>query len=234
MSLLRIDNVVSGYGEMEILHGVTLEVAPGEIVSLIGPNGAGKSTVIKTVFGLVPAWSGSITFDGQEITRKAPEQIVRNGISYVPQVDNIFPSLTVEENLEMGAYLRNDDFRPMMEKIYTMFPQIADRRSTPAGKLSGGMRQMVAFGRALMLEPRMLLLDEPSAGLAPLVVDLIFESIQSINQQGVTILMVEQNARQALAISHRGYVLVDGQNRLDGTGRELLENEEIGRLFLGG
>jgi branched-chain amino acid transport system ATP-binding protein len=234
MSLLRIDNVVSGYGEMQILHGVTLDVAQGEIVSLIGPNGAGKSTVIKTVFGLVPAWSGSITFDGQDITRKAPEQIVRNGISYVPQVENIFPTLTVEENLEMGAYLRNDNYQPMMEKIYSMFPQIADRRKTPAGKLSGGMRQMVAFGRALMLEPRMLLLDEPSAGLAPLVVDLIFESIQSINAQGVTILMVEQNARQALAISHRGYVLVDGQNRLDGTGKELLENEEIGRLFLGG
>jgi ABC-type branched-subunit amino acid transport system ATPase component len=149
-------------------------------------------------------------------------------------LDNIFPSLTVEENLEMGAYLRNDDFRAQMEEIYALFPDLADRRKTPAGKLSGGMRQMVAFGRALMLQPRMLLLDEPSAGLAPMVVELIFERIQTINQQGVTILMVEQNARQALACSHRGYVLVDGRNRLEGTGEELLADKEIGRLFLGG
>ncbi len=233
--LLDVRDVVSGYGEMEILHGVSLYVNRGEIVSLIGPNGAGKSTVIKTIFGLVPAWSGQIIFDGEDITKLPPEQIVRRGISYVPQVENIFPSLTVDENLEMGAYLRNDDFRPQMEKIYSMFPEIADRRNTPAGKLSGGMRQMVAFGRALMLEPQMLLLDEPSAGLAPLVVEMIFETIVNINRQaGVTILMVEQNARKSLEISHRGYILVDGRNRLDGTGKELLENEEIGRLFLGG
>ncbi len=233
--LLEVADVVSGYGEMEILHGVTLHVDRGEIVSLIGPNGAGKSTVIKTIFGLVPAWSGQVVFDGEPITALPPEQIVRRGISYVPQVENIFPSLTVEENLEMGAYLREDDFRPQMERIYQMFPEIADRRRTPAGKLSGGMRQMVAFGRAMMLEPQMLLLDEPSAGLAPLVVELIFETVVNINRQaGVTILMVEQNARKALEISHRGYVLVDGRNRVEGTGRELLANEEIGRLFLGG
>ncbi len=233
--LLDVADVVSGYGEMEILHGVTLHVDRGEIVSLIGPNGAGKSTVIKTIFGLVPAWSGQVVFDGEPITQLPPEQIVRRGISYVPQVENIFPNLTVEENLEMGAYLREDDFRPQMERIYEMFPEIADRRKTPAGKLSGGMRQMVAFGRAMMLEPQMLLLDEPSAGLAPLVVELIFETVVNINRKaGVTILMVEQNARKALEISHRGYVLVDGRNRVEGTGRELLENEEIGRLFLGG
>ncbi len=233
--LLEVADVVSGYGEMEILHGVTLHVDRGEIVSLIGPNGAGKSTVIKTIFGLVPAWSGQVVFDGDPITALPPEQIVRRGISYVPQVENIFPNLTVEENLEMGAYLREDDFRPQMERIYAMFPEIADRRKTPAGKLSGGMRQMVAFGRAMMLEPQMLLLDEPSAGLAPLVVELIFETVVNINRQaGVTILMVEQNARKALEISHRGYVLVDGRNRVEGTGRELLANEEIGRLFLGG
>ncbi len=234
MSLLSVQNVVSGYNEMEILHGVSIEVSEGEIVSLIGPNGAGKSTLLKTIFGLLSAWEGEIRFGGEDISRLPPEQIVRRGICYVPQVDNIFPSLTVEENLEMGAYLRNDDFRAQMEEVYALFPDLADRRKTPAGKLSGGMRQMVAFGRALMLQPRMLLLDEPSAGLAPMVVELIFERIQTINQQGVTILMVEQNARQALACSHRGYVLVDGRNRLEGTGQELLADEEIGRLFLGG
>ncbi len=234
MSLLSVRDVVSGYNEMEILHGVSIEVAEGEIVSLIGPNGAGKSTLLKTIFGLLPAWKGQVLFGGEDITRLPPEQVVRRGICYVPQLDNIFPSLTVEENLEMGAYLRNDDFRAQMEEIYALFPDLADRRKTPAGKLSGGMRQMVAFGRALMLQPRMLLLDEPSAGLAPMVVELIFERIQTINQQGVTILMVEQNARQALACSHRGYVLVDGRNRLEGTGEELLADKEIGRLFLGG
>jgi len=234
VSLLSVRDVVSGYNEMEILHGVSIEVAEGEIVSLIGPNGAGKSTLLKTIFGLLPAWKGQVLFGGEDITRLPPEQVVRRGICYVPQLDNIFPSLTVEENLEMGAYLRNDDFRAQMEEIYALFPDLADRRKTPAGKLSGGMRQMVAFGRALMLQPRMLLLDEPSAGLAPMVVELIFERIQTINQQGVTILMVEQNARQALACSHRGYVLVDGRNRLEGTGEELLADKEIGRLFLGG
>ena len=234
MSLLSVREVVSGYNEMEILHGVSIEVAKGEIVSLIGPNGAGKSTLLKTIFGLLPTWRGSIQFNGEEITHLPPEQIVRRGICYVPQLDNIFPSLTVEENLEMGAYLRHDDFRAQMEEVFALFPDLAERRKTPAGKLSGGMRQMVAFGRALMLEPQMLLLDEPSAGLAPMVVEMIFDRIRTINQQGVTILMVEQNARQALACSHRGYVLVDGRNRLTGTGEELLADEEIGRLFLGG
>lgn len=234
MSLLTANSVVSGYGEMEILHEVSISIEEGEIVSLIGPNGAGKSTLIKTIFGLLPTWDGEIFVNGEDVTRLPAERLVKRGIAYVPQVENVFPTLTVDENLEMGAYLRNDNFRPQMDEVYHLFPDIADRRHTHAGKLSGGMRQMVAFGRALMLEPRILLLDEPSAGLAPLVVDLIFERIQDINEQGVTILMVEQNARQALACSHRGYVLVDGRNRLDGTGRELLENEEIGRLFLGG
>lgn len=233
MSLLSVQKVVSGYGEMEILHDVTLEVEEGEIVTLIGPNGAGKSTLLKTAFGLLRTWKGEIHFAGEDITRLPPEQIVRRGICYVPQVDNIFPSLTVDENLEMGAYLREDNFRPQMEEVYSLFPDITDRRSTKAGKLSGGMRQMVAFGRALMLEPRMLLLDEPSAGLAPMVVEMIFDRVQAINEQGVTILMIEQNARQALEYSDRGYVLVDGRNRLDGPGKELLADKEIGRLFLG-
>ncbi len=234
MSLLSARDIVTGYGEMEILHGVSLEIDEGEIVTIIGPNGAGKSTFMKTVFGLLPTWEGKVTFRDEDITRLPPEQVVRQGICYVPQVENIFPNLTVDENLEMGAYLRNDDFRPLMEEIYGLFPEIADRRKSKAGKLSGGMRQMVAFGRALMLEPRMLFLDEPSAGLAPLVVQQIFERVRDINEQGVTILMVEQNARQALEYSHRGYILVDGQNRMEGTGRQLLEDPEIGRLFLGG
>lgn len=233
MSLLTVRDVVSGYGEMEILHDVSIDVAEGEIVTIIGPNGAGKSTLMKTIFGLLRTWKGEITFAGEDITRLPPEEVVRRGLCYVPQVDNIFPSLTVDENLEMGAYLREDDFRPQMEEVYALFPDIADRRNTKAGKLSGGMRQMVAFGRALMLEPRILLLDEPSAGLAPMVVDMIFDRILAINRSGVTILMIEQNARQALEYSDRGYVLVDGRNRLDGPGKELLADPEIGRLFLG-
>jgi ABC-type branched-subunit amino acid transport system ATPase component len=233
MSLLEFTNVVSGYGEMEILHGVSVHVEDGEIVSIIGPNGAGKSTLVKTVFGLLNTWEGEITFAEDDITGLLPEQIVRKGMCYVPQVDNTFSSLTVQENLEMGAYIRDDDFRPRIEEIYELFPDIEDRRSTRVDKLSGGMRQMVALGRALMLDPKMLLLDEPSAGLAPLVVDMIFDRIKAINEQGVTLLIIEQNARKALENSDRGYVLVDGKNRLDGPGPELLGDEQIGELFLG-
>jgi len=233
MSLLAVQDVVSGYGEMEILHNVSIQVEKGEIVSLIGPNGAGKSTLMKTVFGLLTAWKGCVLFAGHEITRMRPEQVVRRGLCYVPQVENVFSSLTVQENLEMGAFIRDDDYRPRIEEVYQLFPDLKERRGTRVGKLSGGMRQMVALGRALMLDPQMLLLDEPSAGLAPLVVELIFERIRAINQQGVTFLIVEQNARKALENSDRGYVLVDGQNRLEGIGRELLADEQIGELFLG-
>lgn len=233
MSLLEFNNVISGYGEMEILHGVSIRVEEGEIVSIIGPNGAGKSTLIKTVFGLLNTWQGQVIFADEEITLLSPEQIVRRGMCYVPQVDNTFSTLTVQENLEMGAYIRDDDFRPRIEEIYELFPDIKDRRSTRVNKLSGGMRQMVALGRALMLDPQMLLLDEPSAGLAPLVVDMIFDRIIAINQQGVTLLIIEQNARKALEKSDRGYVLVDGKNRLDGPGPELLADKQIGELFLG-
>ena len=233
MSLLEFNNVVSGYGEMEILHGVSIHVEDGEIVSIIGPNGAGKSTLVKTVFGLLNTWQGQVIFADEEITRLSPEQIVRKGMCYVPQVDNTFSSLTVQENLEMGAYIRDDDYRSRIEEIYELFPDIEDRRSTKVSKLSGGMRQMVALGRALMLDPQMLLLDEPSAGLAPLVVDMIFDRIKAINEQGVTLLIIEQNARKALENSDRGYVLVDGKNRLDGPGPELLADDQIGELFLG-
>ena len=233
MSLLEFNNVVSGYGEMEILHGVSLEVEEGEIVSIIGPNGAGKSTLVKTIFGLLNTWEGNIVFSEEDITGMSPEQIVRKGMCFVPQVDNTFSTLTVHENLEMGAYIRDDDFRPRIEEIYELFPDIKDRRNTRVSKLSGGMRQMVALGRSLMLDPQMLLLDEPSAGLAPLVVEMIFDRIKAINQQGVTLLIIEQNARKALENSDRGYVLVDGKNRLDGPGPELLADEQIGELFLG-
>lgn len=233
MSLLQFDNVVSGYGEMEILHGVSIRVDEGEIVSIIGPNGAGKSTLLKTVFGMLNTWQGNIVFRDEDITRMSPEQIVRKGMCYVPQVDNTFPSLTVQENLEMGAYIRDDDYKPRIEEVYGLFPDIENRRSTRVEKLSGGMRQMVALGRALMLDPQMLLLDEPSAGLAPLVVDMIFDRIHAIREQGVTFLIIEQNARKALENSDRGYVLVDGKNRLDGPGQELLADEQIGELFLG-
>lgn len=233
MSLLEVQNVVSGYGEMEILHGASIRVEKGEIVSVIGPNGAGKSTLMKTIFGLLQAWDGHVAFAGEDITRLPPEQIVRKGLCYVPQENNVFASLTVQENLEMGAFIRDDDYRPRLEEVYALFPDLKDRRGTRVGKLSGGMRQMVALGRALMLDPQMLLLDEPSAGLAPLVVELIFERIRAINEQGVTFLIVEQNARKALENSDRGYVFVDGRNRLEGTGEALLADEQIGELFLG-
>ncbi len=233
MNLLEANNIVSGYGEMEILHDVSIRVEAGEIVSIIGPNGAGKSTLMKTIFGLLSTWDGRVAFGGEDITHSVPERIVRQGLCYVPQVDNVFSLLTVEENLEMGAFIRDDDYRPRMEEIYDLFPDLKGRRRTRVGKLSGGMRQMVALGRALMLDPQMLLLDEPSAGLAPMVVEMIFERIRAINRQGVTFLLVEQNARKALEHSDRGYVLVDGQNRLDGPGQELLADEQIGELFLG-
>ena len=233
MSLLEVKNVVSGYGGMEILHGVSIHVEEGEVVSIIGPNGAGKSTLMKTVFGLLKTWDGNVRFADEEITSVVPEQIVRKGMCYVPQVDNVFPSLTVQENLEMGGFIRDDDLTPRLNEIFELFPILKERRRTHVKTLSGGMRQMVALGRALMLDPRMLLLDEPSAGLAPIVVEMIFERIRAINEQGVTFLIVEQNALKALENSSRGYVLVDGQNRLDGNGQDLLADEQIGELFLG-
>ncbi len=233
MNLLEVESVVSGYGEMEILHDVSIRVEEGEIVSIIGPNGSGKSTLMKTIFGLLTAWEGHVVFAGQDMTRLMPEQTVRRGMCYVPQVDNIFPSLTVQENLEMGAFIRDDDYGSRLEEIYEMFPDLKDRRNSRTDKLSGGVRQMVALGRALMLDPKMLLLDEPSAGLAPMVVEMIFEHIRTINRQGVTFLLVEQNARKALENSDRAYVLVDGRNRIDGPGRALLADQQIGELFLG-
>lgn len=234
MTVLEAREVVSGYGEVEILHEVSIRVEEEEIVTIIGPNGAGKSTLLKTVFGLLPCKRGRVFFDGEDVTGQSPQVMVRKGMSYVPQSDNVFPTLTVQENLEMGAFIRRDNYRPKMEEVLALFPDVMERRHTRAGKLSGGQRQMLALARALMLEPRILLLDEPSASLAPNMVELVFAKILDINRSGVAIIMVEQNARESLKLSHRGYVLAMGQNRLEGSGESLLESEEVGKTYLGG
>ncbi|MBF0249044.1 MAG: ABC transporter ATP-binding protein [Alphaproteobacteria bacterium] len=235
MSLLKIEEVRGGYGKADILNGCSLEVAHGEIAVIIGPNGAGKSTLMKAVFGLAHIHKGGIFFNGEDITNLATQKVVAHGLAYVPQENNVFPTMTVEENLEMGAFLRDDDFREQMERVFELFPRLKERRAQPAGTMSGGERQMLAMGRAMMMEPRMLLLDEPTAGLSPKYIDQTFELVKTVNDLlGVTILMVEQNARQALEIADKGHVLVMGRNRHDGTGRELLDDPDVARMFLGG
>ena len=234
MPVLSINNLSGGYGEADILHGVSLEINAGEIVVVIGPNGAGKSTAMKAVFGLLRLSGGSVHLAGEEITNMDPAEVVNKGVCYVPQTNNVFPTLTVHENLEMGAYIRKDDFRPRLEEIYKMFPPLAEKKRQAAGELSGGQRQMVAMGKALMLEPTLLMLDEPTAGLSPIYRNEIFQIVRQINDSGVPILMVEQNAKQSLAVASRGYVLVDGQNRTTGKGADLLNDPEIAKMFLGG
>ena len=234
MPVLSIDNLSGGYGEADILHGVSLEINAGEIVVVIGPNGAGKSTAMKAVFGLLRLSGGSVHLAGEEITNMDPAEVVNKGVCYVPQTNNVFPTLTVHENLEMGAYIRKDNFRPRLEEIYEMFPPLAEKKRQAAGELSGGQRQMVAMGKALMLEPTLLMLDEPTAGLSPIYRNEIFQIVRQINDSGVPILMVEQNAKQSLAVASRGYVLVDGQNRTTGKGTDLLNDPEIAKMFLGG
>ena len=234
MSVLSIENLSGGYGEADILHEVSLEINTGEIVVVIGPNGAGKSTAMKAVFGLLRLSGGSVHLAGEEITNMDPAQVVNKGVCYVPQTNNVFPTLTVQENLEMGAYIRNDDFRPRLSEIYEMFPPLAEKKKQAAGELSGGQRQMVAMGKALMLEPTILMLDEPTAGLSPIYRNEIFQIIRQINASGIPILMVEQNAKQSLAVANRGYVLVDGRNRTTGKGIDLLNDPEIAKMFLGG
>ena len=234
MPVLAIDNLSGGYGEADILHGVSLEINTGEIVVVIGPNGAGKSTAMKAVFGLLRLSGGSVHLAGEEITNMDPAQVVNKGVCYVPQTNNVFPTLTVQENLEMGAYIRKDDFRPRLQEIYEMFPPLAEKKNQVTGELSGGQRQMVAMGKALMLEPTILMLDEPTAGLSPIYRNEIFQIIRQINASGVPILMVEQNAKQSLAVANRGYVLVDGRNRTTGKGIDLLNDPEIAKMFLGG
>ncbi len=234
MSLLEAQSLYGGYGGVDILNGVDLRVEEGEIVVVIGPNGAGKSTAMKAIFGIVHVHHGKVVFSGEEITNIAPDKIARRGMGYVPQERNIFPNLTVHENLEMGAYIRKDDISGQFERVYAIFPDLWERMDEVAGVLSGGQRQMVAMGRAMMLEPRLLLLDEPTAGLAPKVVDEIFERIFEINRAGVSLLMVEQNARYALSLATRAYVLANGENRFEDTGPNLLANREVAESFLGG
>ena len=234
MPPLKIDNLYSGYGDVDILQGVNLTVHPGELVVIIGPNGAGKSTVLKTLFGLAQVHQGSVYWGNTDITHLRSDQLVRQGICYVPQTQNVFPTLTVQENLEMGAFIRTDDFRPQLDKVFDLFPDLRQKRQQPAGSLSGGQRQMVAMGRALMVEPQLLLLDEPTAGLSPLYVEQIFQIMGDIHQLGVSLLLVEQNAKQALAMADRGYVLAMGTNRYEDTGHNLLHNPQIAEMFLGG
>jgi ABC-type branched-subunit amino acid transport system ATPase component len=232
--LLAVRDLDAGYGDLQILDGVDMDVAAEEYVTVVGPNGAGKSTVMKSVFGLTTYMRGSIRFDGVSITDSRPEEIIREGIGYVPQSDNVFTSLSVRENLEMGAYILDEMPESRLQTVFDRFPVLENRQDQAAGTMSGGQRQMLAMGRALMLDPKLLLLDEPSAGLAPDLVDDLFDRIDAINDAGTAILMVEQNAKEALRRCDRGYVLANGQNRFEGDGRTLLDDDEVRREFLGG
>lgn len=234
MIMLKAEDITAGYGEVDILHQVHITVKSGQIVSVIGPNGAGKSTLLKTIFGILNPSQGNVTLKDEDITGLKPNRIARKGISYVPQVDNVFPSMTIQENLEMGAFIRDDDYTQRLEEVYELFPVLKERKKQKAGQLSGGQRQMVAMGRALMVDPRLLLLDEPSAGLSPILVADIFEKIIEVNSTGVAMIIVEQNAREALKMAQHGYVLAMGKNVLDDTGEALLANKEVARLYLGG
>lgn len=232
--ILDMQSLIGGYGGNDILKGASLTVQRNEIVVIVGPNGAGKSTLMKSAFGLVKIREGAVVFQGENITNMRPDLVVRRGITYVPQEKNVFPTMTVQENLEMGAYLRKGGIAEKMEMIFQIFPRLKERRKQAAGSMSGGERQMVAMGRALMLDPSLVLMDEPTAGLSPLFIEQTFERIVEINKLGISVLMVEQNAKQALEIAHRGYVLAMGRNRHEDTGEGLLNNQEIAEMFLGG
>ena len=232
--ILEARDIVAGYVEgVDILQGANLSVYAGELVTVIGSNGAGKSTFAKAIFGLVPVRSGEILFGDRNLVGLKPEQIVRLGISYVPQIANVFPSLSISDNLDMGAYTRDGNIKEIKDKIYETFPVLAKRRNQRAGTLSGGERQMLAMGRAMMLEPKLLILDEPSAALSPILVQDIFNLIQTINQSGTSIILVEQNARKALAIADRGYVMHLGKDEFTGQGHDLLNDPEVAELYLG-
>ena len=234
MSYLLGENLIGGYGTGDILKGCTISAAQGEISVVVGPNGAGKSTAMKAMLGMLKVLKGKVTLAGQDITIMSPQQRVQLGMAFVPQTNNVFSSMTVEENLELGAYVRTDDYTDTMNQIYELFPVLKEKRLQPAGELSGGQRQQVAVGRALMTKPSVLMLDEPTAGVSPIVMDELFDRIIEVKKTGIAILMVEQNARQALAIADRGFVLVTGQNRFTDSGQVLLANEEVRRSFLGG
>ena len=226
--------MTGGYGAADILHDCSIGVAKGEIAVIVGPNGAGKSTAMKAVFGMLPLRAGTVTLRGEDIGALSPQDRVAKGMAFVPQTNNVFKALTVEENLEMGAYLRPDGLRAAMEEVYDLFPVLRDKRRQHAGELSGGQRQQVAVGRALMTRPAVLMLDEPTAGVSPIVMDELFDRIIEVARTGISILMVEQNARQALEIADVGYVLVQGANRYTDTGAALLADAEVRRAFLGG
>ena len=234
MTYLAGDDMCGGYGGVDILHQCSIGVDKGEVAVVVGPNGAGKSTAMKAVFGMLELRQGRVTMDGQDISHLKPEQRVQLGMGFVPQSANVFTSMTVEENLEMGAFIRRDDISDTLSGVYELFPVLREKRSQLAGELSGGQRQQVAVGRALMTQPKVLMLDEPTAGVSPMVMDELFDRIIEIARTGVAILMVEQNARQALSIADRGYVLVQGRNRYTDTGAALLANIEVRKAFLGG
>jgi branched-chain amino acid transport system ATP-binding protein len=228
------ESMTGGYGAVDILHDCTIAVEKGQIAVIVGPNGAGKSTAMKAVFGMLNLRGGRVMLDGEDITKLSPQARVRKGMGFVPQTSNIFTSMTVEENLEMGAFIREDDIKGTMAQVYDLFPILKQKRHQAAGELSGGQRQQVAVGRALMTQPKVLMLDEPTAGVSPIVMDELFDRIIEVARTGISILMVEQNARQALDIADKGYVLVQGANRFTDTGQALLADPEVRRSFLGG
>ena len=234
MSLLVGEELTGGYGGPDILRGCTIAAERGEITVVVGPNGAGKSTAMRALFGLLRLRSGTVVLDGEDITSLAPQARARKGMGFVPQTENVFRSLTVQENLEMGAFIRDDDISSTLQEVYRLFPVLREKRRQAAGELSGGQRQQVAIARALMNRPRALMLDEPSAGVSPIVTQELFERIIDVARAGVAVLIVEQNARQALELADKGYVLVQGRNRFTGTGAVLLANAEVRKSFLGG
>ncbi|MFQ6032779.1 MAG: ABC transporter ATP-binding protein [Candidatus Zixiibacteriota bacterium] len=235
MPLLEVNNIVSGYGRTEVLHGVSMYTDRDEIVTIIGPNGAGKSTLFKTIMGYLIPSVGSILFSGEEVTKLEPNKKVEKGMAYVPQLENVFASLTVQENLEMGGYSRdNETVRKGIERAYSIFPILKEKRNKRVHTLSGGERQMLGMGRALMTEPDLLLLDEPSAGLAPKVAEAVFNQIKDLHKEGIGIIIIEQDAHRSLSISHRGYVLAMGQNQFDDAADKILNNEQIREAYLGG